>query len=323
MPPVSKREPSPSLSQSMSSIGGSIGGALTDSTRFAESIGDTISDAIGEVLSETIPVPGVIEQSSFDPTPHPEDLESRRWWGRHVREIRWQAELLRLLADPVFRGVGVPRGDGSPVLLIPGFLAGDGSLSVMSNWLKRIGYEPHGADIVLNVDCSDRTLNRLERRLVGIARKSGDVAIIGHSRGGHLAKALAHRRPDLVSQVISLGSGLDTPFDISIPTKAAGAGVRVVLHRTSRTARENGCFTPSCQCPFTRDYTDAFPTDVPLTSVHSHGDGVVWWEACVVPYARNVEVTGSHIGLAFNRKAYRVIGETLARSVDTAASTAS
>ena len=221
------------------------------------------------------------------------------------------------------RGVGVPRGDGSPVLLIPGFLAGDGSLSVMSNWLRRIGYQPHGADIVLNVDCSDRTLNRLERRLVGIARKSGDVAIIGHSRGGHLAKALAHRRPDLVSQVISLGSGLDTPFDISIPTKAAVAGVRAVLHRTSRTARENGCFTPSCQCPFTRDYTDTFPTDVPLTSVHSQGDGVVWWEACVVPYARNVEVTGSHIGLAFNRKAYRVIGETLARSVDTAASAAS
>ncbi|MDQ6649314.1 MAG: alpha/beta hydrolase [Actinomycetota bacterium] len=319
-----KREESPSISESMSSIGGSIGGALSDGTRFAESITDTISDAIGDVMSETIPVLGSIEQSSFDPVPHPEGVESRRWWGRHFREIRWQAELLRLLADPVYRGVGVPRGDGSPVLLIPGFLAGDGSLSVMANWLRRLGYEPHGADIVLNVDCSDRTLDRLERRLAGIARKSGDVAIIGHSRGGHLAKALAHRRPELVSQVISLGSGLDTPFDISIPTKAAVAGVRTILHRTSRTARANGCFTPSCQCPFTRDYTGTFPPDVPLTSVHSQGDGVVWWEACVVPYARNVEVTGSHIGLAFNRKAYRVIGETLARSVgDTAASAAS
>ena len=43
----------------------------------------------------------------------------------------------------------------------------------------------------------------------------------------------------------------------------------------------------------------------------SRGDGVVWWEACTVPYARNVEVTGSHIGLACNRKAYRVIGDAL------------
>ena len=47
-------------------------------------------------------------------------------------------------------------------------------------------------------------------------------------------------------------------------------------------------------------------------SIYSRGDGVVWWEACVVPYARNVEVTGSHVGLAFNRKAYRAVAEALA-----------
>jgi hypothetical protein len=51
---------------------------------------------------------------------------------------------------------------------------------------------------------------------------------------------------------------------------------------------------------------------VPLTSIYSREDGVVWWEACVVPYARNVEVTGSHVGLAFNRKVYRAIAEALA-----------
>jgi len=39
----------------------------------------------------------------------------------------------------------------------------------------------------------------------------------------------------------------------------------------------------------------------------------VWWEACVVPYARNVEVTGSHVGMAFNRKAYVEIAQTLHR----------
>ena len=51
---------------------------------------------------------------------------------------------------------------------------------------------------------------------------------------------------------------------------------------------------------------------MPLISIYTRGDGVVWWEACTVPYARNVEVTGSHIGLAFNRKAYRAVAEALA-----------
>jgi hypothetical protein len=54
-----------------------------------------------------------------------------RWWGRHLHELRWHGELARLLVDPVYRGVDVARGDGGPVMLIPGFLAGDGSLSVM------------------------------------------------------------------------------------------------------------------------------------------------------------------------------------------------
>src|SRR5688572_30405428 len=88
----------------------------------------------------------------------------RRWWGRHVHELRWQAELVRLLVDPVFRGQDVVRGDGGPVMLIPGFLAGDASLSVMAEWLGRMGYRAHGSGIRLNVDCSNRALLGLERR---------------------------------------------------------------------------------------------------------------------------------------------------------------
>src|SRR4051794_24322206 len=79
-----------------------------------------------------------------------------RWWGRHLHEMRCQAELARLLVDPVYLGRGVPRGDGRPVVLIPGFLAGDGSLTVMAEWLGRIGYRSHGSGILWNVDCSDR-----------------------------------------------------------------------------------------------------------------------------------------------------------------------
>lgn len=235
-----------------------------------------------------------------------------KWWGSHLREMRWQAELARLLADPVWRGVGVPRGDGAPVLLIPGFLAGDSSLSVMASWLRRLGHAPRRAGIAMNVQCSDTAVNRLEKVIAHAHLSTGrKVAIVGHSRGGHFAKALAARRPDLVSQVISMGAGLDEPFDISEPTRLAVEGVRRLVHRDPDKAAQ-GCFTHSCLCRYAQDYRAPFPTSVPLTSLYSKGDGVVRWRACVVPYARCVEVTGSHVGLAFNRHAYAEIGRVLA-----------
>jgi pimeloyl-ACP methyl ester carboxylesterase len=253
-----------------------------------------------------------IDDASFDPaapgTPNPE----RRWWGRHFAEMRWQAEFARLLADPVFRGKGVPHGNGGPVVLIPGFLAGDSSLSVMRGWLKTIGYDPRSSGISFNVDCSDRALDRLDSLVEGVHAETGrQVALIGHSRGAHFAKALAHRRPEWVSAVISMGAGLDTPFDISIPTKAGVAAFRALHAYTSDRVAQNGCFTDCCRCKFTDDYSGEFPSTVPLTSIYSRGDGVVWWEACVVPYARCVEVSGSHVGLAFNRKAYAEVARAL------------
>src|SRR3954453_15460263 len=241
------------------------------------------------------------------------------WWGRHVQELRWQAELARLLVDPVYRGEGVPRGDGGPVLLIPGFLAGDNSLSVMAGWLRRIGPRPRASGIRFNVDCSNRALLALERRLERAADDAGRrVAVVGHSRGGHFAKALAQRRPDLVSRVVSMGAGLDTPFAISLPTAGAVAAVRAVHARRE----PPGCFTAGCGCAFSEAYRAPFPADIPLTSIYSRGDGVVRWQACVVPYAHCVEVTGSHVGLAFNRKAYRAVAEALAGCPATATGTA-
>lgn len=260
-------------------------------------------------------IPDAVEGASFDPTPPGPDQPMRRWWGRHLAETRWMAELAALLADPVYRGEGVQRGHGQPVVLIPGFLAGDQSLAVMGEWLSRMGYRVEASGIIVNVDCSDRALDRLDRRVARIHEATGrPVSLIGHSRGGHFAKALAHRRPERVAAVISLGAGLDTPFDISIPTKAAVAATRWVLARTVDRVARSGCFTATCRCRFTRDYAGDFPPSVSLTSIYSRGDGVVWWEACVVPYARNVEVTGSHVGLAFNRSAYRAVATALAGS---------
>ena len=241
-----------------------------------------------------------------------------KWWGGHLREVRWQAELARLLADPVWRGTGLPRGDGGPVLLIPGFLAGDQSLAVMATLLRKIGHRPRRAGISFNVACSDIAVDRLSTVLLRACQTSGrPVAIVGHSRGGHFARALAVRHPERVSQVISLGSGLDQPFDISEPTRMAVDGVRRLIARRDPERAALGCFTHACLCRYSRDYRSPFPESVPLTSIYSKGDGVVRWRACVVPYARNVEVVGSHIGLAFNRHAYREIAAALAPVPDT------
>jgi pimeloyl-ACP methyl ester carboxylesterase len=290
---------------------------VTESTGFPlpEGLVDTLLTQ--DIPVPDVPLPDAITESSFAPTTSPA-RRGDRWWGHHLAEFRWQAELARLTVSPVWYGANVPRGDGAPVMLVPGFLAGDTSLMVMANWLSRMGHRPYGSGMQLNVDCSDRSVARLERRLESIVARDGrKAALIGHSRGGHFSKALASRRPDLVSQVISMGSGLDEPFDISVPTKAMVAAVRGVLQTTSRTAAARGCLTDTCDCPFVRDYSRPFPTEqVPITSIFSKGDGVVRWRACKVPYARNVEISGSHIGLAFNRRAYRVIGLLLGGRAD-------
>jgi pimeloyl-ACP methyl ester carboxylesterase len=240
--------------------------------------------------------------------------DSAKWSGNHLAEFRWQLELYRLLLDPVFHGRGLPHGDGRPVILMPGFGAGDQTLLVLAAWLRRIGYQPSTCRFIMNTGCSDRALDRVERRLCSAHLRAGRrVALIGHSRGGHYARALARRHPELVSHAISLGAGLSQMLAVSGPTQLAASGARRVVIRTGR-ARASGCLTEACDCRFGRDFAAPFPADrVRLTSIYSRGDGVVRWSAAVVPYADCVEVTGSHIGLVFNRKAYRAIATALAQ----------
>jgi triacylglycerol lipase len=252
---------------------------------------------------------------AFDPAP-PGDAPSGRpprWCGNHPAELRWQLELYRLFVDPVFHGHGVPHGDGRPVLLIPGFGAGDYALVVMRNWLRRIGYSPYTAGFVTNTGCSNGALERVAGRVELLSRSHGRrVALIGHSRGGHFARAMARRRPDQVSHAIALAANLRRMLGISAPTQGAVALARGVQRRLGRLPQP-GCLTDTCGCEFALDFRRPFPEQrVRLTSIYSKGDGVVRWQGCLVPYADCVEVTGSHVGLIFNRKAYLAVGHALA-----------
>jgi pimeloyl-ACP methyl ester carboxylesterase len=252
---------------------------------------------------------GVVSPATRNSDPEAE----RRWWGNHLGELRWQLDAARLLAHPVLRGQGIPRGDGRSVLLLPGFLAGDYTLATMAVWLRTIGYRPSGVGFLTNTDCSERALHRLEGRADALVDEGGRrIAVIGHSRGAHLGKVLAVRRPGLVSHVIALGGGLSRQMAISAPTAAAVALVRAWHRHTTDRRERRGCLSEDCRCSFTRDYSAPFPESVRLTSIYSRGDGVVRWRSCAVPYADNVEVRGTHVGLAFNPQAYVAIATALA-----------
>src|SRR3954451_4688843 len=188
--------------------------------------------------------------------------------------------------SPGFRGLGLAPGERRPVLLIPGFLAGDASLGTMSNWLRRAGYCTHRTGIRANLDCSEQACGRLEARLEHMAEGHGErVVIIGQSRGGIFARALAAKRPELVSGIVTLGS--PAPRMLSINPPAVG---QVRLGGALGTAHVPGMFRCSClrgDCcqDFRHALTGPFPEDVGYTSVYSRSDGIVDSRSCLDPYA--------------------------------------
>ena len=233
--------------------------------------------------------------------------------GSLVSELRCNAELLRLLTDPIWGGVGVPHGSHETVMVVPGVLTGDRSTLLLRHWLRRIGYRANSAGMELNLDCSARALVNLELRVERSVERSGDrISLIGHSRGGILSRALATRRPDLVRQVIALGSGLDNGYDISAALRVLISAVRRYHNLTTDRVNRQGCMTQECTCEFGAASRAPFPKSVELVSVFTREDGFSHWRSSCVPYAHNVEVTGSHTGLVVNRTVYRAIGLALA-----------
>ena len=237
---------------------------------------------------------------------------------RHLRipiwgESRVALEHAALRRDPVLRGEGVPRGDGGPVLLVPGFLAGDPSLGTMAGWLKRLGHRPCRARMRANIDCETRTLDRLEASLEELAEQHGRrVAIVGQSRGGTLARGLAMRRPDLVSAIVTLGSPMTDQFAVHplVRVHATMLGTLGTVGVPGLFGR--GCIHGDC-CAETRERAgDPFPRGVRFVSVYSRSDGIVDWRACLDPAAEHVEVGCSHIGMAVHPDVFRAIADALA-----------
>ena len=212
----------------------------------------------------------------------------------------------------MLRGEGVPRGDGAPVLLIPGFLAGDPSLRTMALWLRRIGYQPCRARMRVNVDCTTRAVERLEQELEELVDRHGRKAcIVGQSRGGNMARLLAVRRPDLVEGIVTLGSTLADHFRIQplvrLQITAVGALGTIGVPGLFR----YGCGYGDC-CEDSRAQAGApFPDKLGFVSVYSRSDGIVDWRASLDPKAEQVEVSSSHIGMAVHADTFRAVARAL------------
>jgi len=118
-----------------------------------------------------------------------------------------------------------PEGDGRPAMLIPGFLAGDPSLSNMARWLKRGDWNMTRSGINWNVNCTQATIEGVEARLRASVEASGKRALlVGQSRGGAMGKVIAVRNPDLVETLVTLGSPLNDHFNIH-PRTWFGIGI--------------------------------------------------------------------------------------------------
>lgn len=237
------------------------------------------------------------------------------------REAFLGVDWISLRVSPVFRGIGVPRGDGSAVVVVPGFMGSDQYLGDMNGWLRRIGYTPYLSGIGRNAECPDVLSLRLHQTIERAYQETGGpVHLIGHSLGGVLSRGAAVRWPDKVASVATMSSpfrGVRVhPFVLQTAYLVRG---RIMQRRENGVANQEkkanvpNCYSGFCTCDFLNALRSEFPMDVPQIAIYTKTDGVVDWRCCIneLDDGTDIEVRGTHVGLAFNPQVYRHIANFL------------
>ncbi len=190
--------------------------------------------------------------------------------------------------------------DGHPVLLIPGFMSSDVSTLPLRRFIKKLGYVSYGWEMERNIGRVEK-LDLLLIRIEKLHQKHGQkVTLIGWSLGGVYARQLAKAKPELVRQVITLGS----PFSgLTEPNNASW--LFPLLH--------DGKKVEELESPWLIDIPA--PAPVPTTAIYTKEDGIVSWRVCmeqtVDEIHQNIQVTGSHIGLGVNATVWHIIADRL------------
>jgi pimeloyl-ACP methyl ester carboxylesterase len=194
-----------------------------------------------------------------------------------------------------------PRGDGHPVLVLPGLLATDMSTALMRRYLGWLGYDVHGWQLGRNIGPTDAVLNELPRELAELAKRTGkQVSVIGWSLGGIYARELGRDHPEHVRRVITLGS----PFALTSPSQSRADSA----YRRRSSQHASGARVPTME-------QVAQPIAVPSTAVYSKLDGIVAWRACIEPQTalhENVEVRCGHLGFGVDAATLWLIADRLA-----------
>lgn len=232
------------------------------------------------------------------------------------REAFLGVDWLSLRMSAVYRGIGVPKGNGQAVVVIPGFMGSDQYLGDMHAWLKRIGYRSYVSGIGRNAECPEVLTLRLKETIDRAqADTGGKVNLVGHSLGGVLARGAAARWPGVVNSVVTMASpfrGVRVhPFVLQTAYLVRGR----VLQRRNGVApaatTATGCYSGYCSCEALSSLRAVFPESVPQIAIYTKTDGIVDWHYCVNDDETDVEVPGTHVGLAFNPQVYRHIANFL------------
>lgn len=194
-----------------------------------------------------------------------------------------------------------PRGDGHPVLVLPGFATGDESTAILRRYLARLGYRPLPWALGQNTgsfEIQERLVHSFERLTEDCDEK---ISLVGQSLGGIYARELARQFAGGVRQVVTLGS----PFSSTGP-ESTNALVGRLFQYLSGMSQDD-----------MRDRLLSFapePPPVPSTAIYSRADGVVHWSSCLEyegEQAENVEIIGSHTGMALNPLVFHVLADRL------------
>ena len=209
---------------------------------------------------------------------------------------------LRWFSGPLSRA---PKGDGHPVMVLPGFTASDSSTRVLRRFLERRGYSTVGWGLGRNLGPTPLLDGRIQERLEDVYREHGrKVSLIGQSLGGIFAREVGRAAPDLTRQVITLGS----PFG-GVP--GAASNIQSLYEDVT------GGSVEEVDADLLATLEVAPP--VPTTAIYSRGDGIVHWRSCIQrqgEQAENLEVTGSHCGMGFNALVLYAVAERLAQPED-------
>ncbi len=195
-----------------------------------------------------------------------------------------------------------PRGDGHPVLVLPGLLTGDPATKLLRTLLRALGHNVSGWTLGTNRGATSDVVQGLRTRLERLHRESGQrVSLVGWSLGGVFAQELARATPGSVRGLITLGSPLQQR---SPSTSHLSKVVDEATH------------LPPAAAQIPRVWAESGSLRVPATSIYTKNDGIVNWSTSTYaagPRRENVQVRGSHLGLAHNPAVLRVLADLLAQ----------